>query len=70
MGNYYRRDKKGNWFVRDGRKWYPMEVPVKMNIAYMMGGIDAIKDLREIEKGADAKREVLASWDAQIRNIA
>jgi len=38
MKNYYRRDNKGNWFVMDGRKWYPMEVPVLVNIAFMMGG--------------------------------
>ena len=52
MQNYYRRDENGNWFVRDGRKWYPMEVPVKMNIAYIMGAIDACKELR---KKSDSK---------------
>ena len=69
MKNYYRRDKRGDWFVRDGRKWYPMEVPVKMNIAYCMGALDTIKDLREMDKGEDARNKILADYEYQIQNI-
>ena len=69
MKSYYRRDKKGDWFVRDGRKWYPMEVPAKMNIAYTMGALDTLKDLREMDKGEDARNKILAAYEYQIQNI-
>ena len=40
--SYYHRDNEGNWFVRNGAILYPVEYSASMEIAYMMGKIEAL----------------------------
>jgi len=40
------RDNEGNWFVRDGAELYPVEFSSSMEIAYIMGKIAALDQLR------------------------
>ena len=47
MSNYYYRDKEGNWFISSNRILVPFEYSSSMEIAYQMGKIAALDELRE-----------------------
>jgi hypothetical protein len=47
MSNYYYRDNEGNWFIKHGQKLYPVEFSGSMEIAFKMGKIAAIDQIRE-----------------------
>jgi hypothetical protein len=47
MSNYYHRDNEGNWFVKHGKKLTPVEFSASMEIAFTMGKIAELDQLRE-----------------------
>jgi hypothetical protein len=62
--SYYHRDEKGNWFIKDGKESYLVEFSGSMEVAYTMGKIAALDQLRE---GMD--ETTMQIRDTQIRGM-
>uniref|UniRef100_A0A6H2A6B9 Uncharacterized protein n=1 Tax=viral metagenome TaxID=1070528 RepID=A0A6H2A6B9_9ZZZZ len=64
MSNYYYRDNEGNWFVKDGKKLYPIEFSGSLEIAFIMGKIAALDKIR-----GEMNELALQIGDTQIRGV-
>ncbi len=64
MSNYYFRDVHGNWFVSSRRNLTSVEDSASMEIAYMMGRLDAYGEILE-----DRKNDTLLANGAQVVKV-
>lgn len=61
MSNYYHRDNEGNWFISSHDILTQFEYSDSMEIAYVMGKISA---LEELKGDLDAQKVKMLTWIA------